>query len=152
MEYLNFQRDGEPWNDVAYDFSKLAATRTANKIKGDIFRNGEGLTAFGTFASVIPVVGQVVAIAATIIGVVQMSNTAKKLQNLQSIQLKDQELQMYIAGELSEENLQGQFTLEYYKDKLNYIREVKKAHQQTLLISGGFILTTTAILILSRKK
>ena len=153
MELLNTQRDGEPLVDeIGTSFSKLSAERAANDIKKNFLKNGELTGGLATVAAVIPIVGQVVAIAATIFSVVQQVQTGRKIANLQDYVRSNGELYALQQGELDEINLSGGMEIQELRDQLNYVRAVKKAYGQTILISSALCLTAVTIIVLTRKK
>ena len=153
MELLNTQRDGEPLVDeIGTSFSKLSAERAANDIKKNFLKNGELTGGLATVAAVIPIVGQVVAIAATIFSVVQQVQTGRKIANLQDYVRSNGELYALQQGELDEINLSGGMEIQELRDQLNYVRAVKKAYGQTILISSALCLDGRSLRLLLEKE
>ena len=146
-------RDDPPWYlEVGEDFSEKAAQRIAKRIQQDAVKNGNAAGAIGTMASVVPVVGQIVAIAATCVSIYQMIQTQKKLSNLRDYVRSSQDLNAFYQGELDEEVLAGTLELERLREELAFVRTVRKAYINTLLISGALVFTTITILIIKNRK
>jgi len=146
-------RDEPPWYlEVGEDFTESAAKRVASRIQKDVVKNGEAAGFIGTMASVVPVVGQIVAIAATCVSIYQMIKTQKQIANLRDYVRSSQELNAYLQGELDEEALAGTLELERLREELAFVRTVRKAYINTLLISGAFVFTTLTIIIIKNRK
>ena len=147
------QRDGEPWLDEVGDsFTKLATERAVKRIGKDIVKNGELAGGIATATAWVPVIGQVVAIAATIVSVAQMLTTAKKLSYMNEYLRVQQTLMAGYASDLNEEYLAGRLELERLNEELYYMRNVKKAYTKTIFISSGLVLTAVAIMVMTTKK
>ena len=146
-------RDDPPWYlEVGEDFSKKAADRIARRIQQDVVKNGEGAGLIASMSAVVPVVGQIVAIAATCVSIYQMIQTQQKLANLRTYVRSSQELNALYQGELDEEVLAGTLELERLKEELAFVRTVRKAYINTLLISGGLVFTALTIIIIKNRK
>lgn len=146
-------RDEPPWYlEVGEDFTESAALRIGKRIQRDVVKNGEAAGFIGTMASFVPVVGQIVAIAASCVSIYQMIQTQKKLSNLRDYVRSSQELNAYLQGELDEEALAGTLELERLREELAFVRTIRKAYINTLLISGAFVFTTLTIIIIKNRK
>lgn len=122
--------------------------------------NGTAAAATGTAAAglaavnVIPVVGQVISIAATIVGVGQALKAQSDQQLLQNIAMSQQEQYRIMAQELGEENLAGSLELKRLGDQIDVINETK-SKQTTYLIISASLIGLTAFLFafkIKRKK
>ena len=152
MEHENVQRD-EPWLDeIGHSYTRIAAEKAVTKIGKDIAKNGELTGAIATATAWVPVIGQVVAIAASIVSITQMLATAKKMAILNEYLRLNGTLTAGYVGDFNEEHLTGSLALERLKDELYYLQEVKKAYGKTILISSGLVLTSFAIIYFTRKK
>ena len=146
-------RDEPPWYlQVGEDFSKKSADRIASKISKDFVNNGELAGGVATAAAVVPIVGQIVAIAATTVSIVQMINTQKKLGYLQSYIRSNAELNALYQAELNEEAMAGEIELEMLREELEFVRTVQSAYRKTIFISAGLVLTAMTILIIKANK
>lgn len=146
-------RDEPPWYlQVGEDFSKKSADRIASEISKDFLKNGELAGGLATVAAVVPVVGQIVAIAATCVSIAQMINTQKKLGYLQSYIRSNAELNALYQAELNEEAMAGEIELEMLREELEFVRTVQSAYRKTIFISAGLVLTAMTILIIKANK
>ena len=142
-------RSEPPWYlQVGEDFSKKAADRIASDISKDFLKNGELAGGIATMAAVVPIIGQVVAIAATIVSISQMLSTQQKLGYLRSYVRTNAELNALYQGDLDEEAIAGGIELEMLREELNFVRTVQSAYRKTIFISAGLVLTAMTILII----
>ena len=146
-------RDDPPWYlEVGENFTEAAAERTMAKISQDLVKNGEAAGFIATMGSLVPIVGQIVAIAATCVSIVQMIKSQKQIANLQAYIRTSADLNALWQGELAEEELAGSIELSQLRDELDYVRAVQGAYRRTIFISAGLCLTAITILIIRANK
>jgi hypothetical protein len=146
-------RDEPPWYlQVGEDFSKKSADRIASEISKDFLKNGELAGGLATVAAVVPVVGQIVAIAATCVSIAQMISSQQKLGYLQAYVRSSQQLNALYQGDLDEEVIAGGIELEMLREELEFVRTVQSAYRKTIFISAGLVLTAMTILIIKANK
>ena len=146
-------RDEPPWYlEVGADVSKAAMEREMSKILKDVSKNGEMAGGLATAATLVPIIGQIVAIAATCVSIYQMIQTQKQMANLRAYVRSSQDLNALYYGELMEEELAGSIELSQLRDELEFVRGVQSAYRKTIFISAGLCLTALTILIIRANK
>ena len=114
---------------------------------------GTGAGAAGLAAAgVIPVIGQIVAIGATLVGVGQALKAQSDAKILEDIMMSQQAQYNIMSQELGEENLAGSLELKRLGDQIEVINEAKSKQTTYLIISASLVGVTAFLFAFKIKR
>ena len=111
-----------------------AATGTAGVIGGGAIAGTGAATATG-FAAAVPVIGQVIAIGAAIVGIIQIFDTAQKQANMADSIMSAKATQKLLAQELAVIGLEYSEKLEIIKEDIAWREKALETNKKLIVYS-----------------